>query len=72
MRTKAFVIICSIIAAFILLCPRIERYKDGGSVAYKALLYEVIDYHQLDTESETGYRDGLEIKVLGMSVYNNM
>ena len=72
MKKKAIVIVCSIIAAFILIYPRIERYKDGGSVGYKALLYEVIDYHQLDNESEIGYRDGLEIKILGISIYSNM
>ena len=45
--------------------------KDGGSVRYKALVYEVTKIHQLSPEVDgvKPYIDGFEIKILGMTVY---
>ena len=45
--------------------------KDGGSVRYKALVYEVTKIHRLSPEVEDvkPYIDGVEIKILGMTVY---
>lgn len=45
--------------------------KDGGSVRYKSLVYEVTKIHQLAPEVE-GVKpniDGFEVKILGMTVY---
>ena len=64
-------IIITVIVLLILLVPIPTRYKDGGSVRYRAILYDVTKYHQLDLEAETGYNDGWEIKLLGFSVYDN-
>ena len=64
-------IIIAIIIFLVFLIPIPTRYKDGSSVQYRAVLYDIIKYHQLDLESETGYKDGWNIKILGISVYNN-
>ena len=68
---KKILIIVIIILAIVLLFPIPLHLKDGGSVEYKALLYSITKYHQLDHNSETGYRDGIGIKILGMEVYNS-
>lgn len=45
--------------------------KDGGSVRYKSLVYEVTKIHQLALEVDgvKPYIDGLEVKILGITVY---
>ena len=68
---KKILIIVIIILAIVLLFPIPLHLRDGGSVEYKALLYSITKYHQLDHNSETGYRDGIGIKILGMEVYNS-
>ena len=69
MKKKFFVVIA--IIAVILLTPVRMNLKDGGSVRYKALVYEVIKIHQLSPEVDgvKPYIDGFEIKILGMTVY---
>ena len=54
-----------------LLTPVRMNLKDGGSVRYKALAYEVTKIHRLAPEVEDvkPYIDGFEIKILGMTVY---
>jgi len=61
----------AVIVLMILLIPIPIRYKDGGSVRYRTILYDVTKYHQLDLESETGYNDGWEIKVIGIPIYDD-
>ena len=70
MKKKSKIII-AVIILLVLLMPVQTRYKDGGSVRYRAVLYDISKYHQLDLESETGYNDGWNIKILGISVFNN-
>ena len=48
----------AVIVLTMLMIPIPIRYKDGGSVRYRAILYDVTKYHQLDLDSETGYHDG--------------
>lgn len=60
-----------VILLIIFLIPIPIRYKDGGSVGYRAILYDVTKYHQLDLESETGYNDGWKIKVIGIPIYDD-
>jgi hypothetical protein len=55
--------------ALILLIPIPIRYKDGGTVKYQAILYSITDYHALRGVDD--YDTGLEIKLLGISVYEN-
>ena len=69
MKKKFFVVI--VIVFVILLTPVRMNLKDGGSVRYKALVYEVTKIHQLAPEVDglKPYIDGFEIKILGMTVY---
>ncbi|MDO4501480.1 MAG: hypothetical protein Q4B60_09465 [Erysipelotrichaceae bacterium] len=61
-----------IILLILLICliPVPLRLKDGGTVVYKAILYQVEDIHRILSENE--YMDGLIIRVLGFEVYNNL
>ena len=52
-----------------MLFPIPLRYKDGGTIKYQALLYSVTDYHAL--RGVDGYDTGIEIKILGITVYEN-
>jgi hypothetical protein len=67
MKKKTKIIIVVLIV-LVLLIPIPTRYKDGGSVRYRAVLYDVTKYHQIDLDSKTGFREGWEIKVLGISI----
>ena len=69
---KKIVLIVIILIAIILLFPIPMRLKDGGSVEYSALLYKVTKYHRLTPmETESGYIDGIGIKILGVEIFNN-
>ena len=72
MKKKFFVVIA--IIAVILLTPVRMNLKDGGSVRYKALVYEVTKIHQFSSEVDglKPYIDGFEIKILGMPVYREI
>ena len=71
MKKKYFVVIAIIVVLVILLTPVRMNLKDGGSVRYKALVYEVTKIHRLAPEVDgvKPYIDGFEIKILGMTVY---
>ncbi len=70
MKTIGFIAIIVIVFA-VLFTPIRMNLKDGGSVRYKALTYEVTKIHQLSSEMEgvKPYIDGFEVKILGMTVY---
>lgn len=74
MKKKVKIIIL-VVVMLILLTPIRMNLKDGGSVRYKALLYEVTKIHQLDLVEDDDrvkpYIEGLEIKILGMRIYKN-
>lgn len=71
MRTKKIAIIATVIVLVVLLTPVRMNLKDGGSVSYKSLVYEVTKIHRLshDVVGVKPYIDGFEIKILGMTVY---
>lgn len=69
MIKKKIIRITIIIIALILLFPIPLRYKDGGTVKYQAVLYSITDYHAL--RGVDGYDTGIEIKILGITVYEN-
>ena len=71
MKKNYFVVIAIIVVLVILLTPIRMNLKDGGSVRYKSLVYEVTKIHQLAPEVDgvKPYIDGFEIKILGMTIY---
>ncbi|AQS58060.1 hypothetical protein [Desulforamulus ferrireducens] len=68
---KKLIRIAIIIIALILLFPIPYRYKDGGTVKYQAVLYSITDYHAISA-ADGGYDTGIEIKILGKTVYENI
>lgn len=71
MKKKTVVIITVMVVLLILLTPVRMNLKDGGSVRYKSLIYEVTKIHQLSPEVDgvKPYIDGFEVKLFGMTVY---
>lgn len=75
-KKKKLKIIVPVLILLIVLCvPEPRHYKDGGTVEYHALLYQVIRWHAFLNEGASKnpeyYYEGLEIKLLGFTVYNN-
>lgn len=69
-KKKAAIVIAVVIVLVALLFPVRMNLKDGGSVRYKSLVYEVTKIHQLaDVDGVKPYIDGFEIKIFGMTVY---
>ncbi|MBQ7034681.1 MAG: hypothetical protein IJN34_02990 [Clostridia bacterium] len=68
--TKTIVILIVIILVLILLMPQVSYVKDGGSVKYKAVLYEVDKWHAM-TLNEGEYWVGYTVKILGKTVYDH-
>lgn len=71
MKKKRIAIIAIMAVLVILLTPIRMSIKDGGSVMYKSLVYEVTKIHRLapEVDSVNPYIDGFEIKILGMTIY---
>ncbi len=71
MKKKKLIIIAIILILVVLLTPIRMNLKDGGSVRYKSLVYEVTKIHQLSLKVDgvKPYIDGLEVKILGVTVY---
>ena len=73
MKKKVMIGIC-VLLAIVLLVPIPMRLKDGGTVVYHAVLYQVEDVHRLgavDT-AEDEYLEGMNVRILGMEVYNSV
>ena len=58
-----------VLLAIVLLVPIPMRLKDGGTVVYRAVLYQVEDVHRL---SAVEYLEGMIIRILGMEIYNSV
>jgi len=73
MKKKVIIGIC-ILLAIVLLIPIPMRLKDGGTVAYNAILYRVEDVHRIDPEATSAddYLEGTIVKILGIEVYNDV
>ncbi len=69
-KTPIIAVILFILVLFLI--PIRTKYEDGGSIGYRAALYEIIKLHELGGNDETNpYIEGIEIKILGMTVYRN-
>ena len=77
MKKKVISIIC-ILLAMVLLIPIPTALKDGGTVIYNAILYQVKTVHSLvDTSidkdnDKDGYTEGTIVKIFGIEVYNDV
>ena len=73
MKKKAMIGIC-VLLAIVLLVPIPMRLKDGGTVVYHAVLYQVEDVHRLGAVdmAEDEYLEGMIVRILGMEVYNSV
>ena len=73
MKKKAMIGIC-VLLAIVLLVPIPMRLKDGGTVAYHAVLYQVEDVHRLGAVDTAGdeYLEGMIVRILEMKVYNSV
>jgi hypothetical protein len=61
-----------IIVLTILLIPLPMRMKDGGSVTYAAIAYQVTDYHMLTEEDGVhGYTEGYGVTIFGIKAYEH-
>ncbi len=69
MMKKKIIRIFIIIVALMLMFPFPISYKDGGTVKYQAVLYSITDYHAIRGVEE--YDTGIEIKIIGITVYEN-
>ena len=76
-KRKLIIIIVIVLILAALLIPIPNRYKDGGTVEYKALLYSYTKYHAMSInknengEYEEGFDVGTEIKFLWFSIYKD-
>lgn len=73
MKKKVMIGIC-VLLAIVLLVPIPMRLKDGGTVAYRAVLDQVEDVHRLGVVDapEDEYLEGMIVRILGMEVYNSV
>ncbi len=73
MKKKNVLVIAIIILLIALLIPfKISKLKDGGSIEFNSLLYSVTKYHKFAPEnSEKEYIDGIEIKILGVKIFDS-
>ena len=68
-------IIIPLVILLILCIPIRAALKDGGSVVYKAVLYEIRKGHAFCVHSPEeceGYMTGIAVKVFGKEIYNNI
>ena len=65
-----------ILLAIILLTPLPIRYKDGGTVEYRAILYGVTDVHTMAKEEDVAkgkdFYEGIIVRILFFEVFNNV
>ena len=73
MKKKVMIGIC-VLLAIVLLVPIPMRLKDGGTVVYHAVLYQVEDVQRLGAVDapEDEYLEGMIVRILGMEVYNSV
>ncbi len=71
-RKKSILWLIAALSFLLCLVPVRQIYKDGGTVEYRALLYQVTKWHTMvggPGNVET-FREGLEIHVLGFCIYD--
>ena len=73
MKKKVIIVMVAVILILlILLVPRPRYLNDGGTVEYKAVLYNVTKMNKLNYYSSTGYDKGTIVEILGKEVFNDV
>jgi hypothetical protein len=75
---KAVIALC-VLTAIVLLFPFRLQMKDGGTVHYDAVLYDIYDMHRIkptdppDTDGtyQTEYIDGIIVEVFCIEIWND-
>ncbi len=75
---KLIVVVC-VLLLLVLLIPFPAQMKDGGTVHYNAIIYDIYDVHRIkpvdtppDAETyETEYIEGIIVEIFGFEVFNN-
>ncbi len=69
---KLIVVVC-VLLLLVLLIPYPAKVKDGGSIHYDAILYDVYDVHSLYGNPDIGTKhvEGFIIEIFGIQVFNN-
>ena len=75
-KKKKIIMILIILSLVFSLIPAARHYKDGGTVEYRAVLYQVIQWQSINNKENVSSKilyvyKGLEVKILGITVYNN-
>lgn len=68
---KAIVIVC-ILIALVLLIPLPAKMKDGGTIHYNSILYDVYDVHRLSVDEGKDFDEGIVVEILGHEIFNNV
>ena len=72
---KNIIIIIGVLLIFTVLIPFPSQMRDGGTVHYNAVLYDIYDMHRINpldpSTSETEVVEGIIVKVLGVEIFNN-
>lgn len=71
-KTRKKLIIFIVVLLIAMLIPVRSDYKDGGTVRYQAIAYNVTKWHALQIENyRQGIYTGTEVSVFGFTVYND-
>ena len=68
---KGFIIACLLIT-LVCLIPFPSQAKDGGTIHYDAILYDVYDVHCFSLEEGKDFDEGIVVEILGYEIFNNV
>ena len=73
MKKKLIAGVC-VLLALVLLFPIPYHLKDGGTVKYEAVLYNVQKVHRLnpDLDAKQEFLEGTVVEILGFEVFSNV
>ena len=72
---KKILIVIVVLLLAVLLIPTRMQMRDGGTVKYDAIIYDVYDVHRIKpvddpSEKEVDYITGVVVEVLGVELIN--
>lgn len=67
---KVLIIVFSIIIFVVLLFPIRTSYKDGGTIEYRAILYNLKFWHAIDNRYPSGFYEATEFNIFPYNYLN--